>query len=180
MRGKSLERSKGLALGSCWAKISADDSSLGSLEVKSNVPMDFFKSWDKFLEPNSTLNLTNFKNQPDCQKPFQPNHLNFLTQSKSNIKPKRPNHKTKLKREKPKLRRVRSRSVSEIEAMQPVTLPINPIMKNPYVAPPTQIPTCPSAPKRSNSVVPPELPVTQTTTFEKNILDSSIPDSGKH
>ena len=91
LRGGSLERSKRSILRSndSWTNesLSVDDSVLGSFEVKTNVPMDFFKSWDKFLEPNPTPTY----------------HKNV------------PNPNSKIKSTRPKLRRVRSRSFSDIE-----------------------------------------------------------------
>ena len=173
MRGKSLERSKGSTLGLNWTlpsnHQSLDDSILRSFEVKSNVPIDFFKSWEKFLEPDSLQQLTHFKpnpNQPNQTENFQ----HSIPKNPKNHNPK--NHKTKQKRDKPKLRRIRSRSLCEIKPGQPVPFSItNQLLKN-VVPPPTIPPTCPKSTQL-------ELPSTKTTTFD-NILDSSITDSGKH
>ena len=166
MRGKSLERSKGSTLGLNWTlpsnHQSLDDSILRSFEVKSNVPIDFFKSWEKFLEPDSLQQLTHFKrNQPNQTE----NSQHSIPKNPKNHNPK--NHKTKQKRDKPKLRRIRSRSLCEIK---PVSI-TNQLLKN-VVPPPTIHPTCPKSTQL-------ELPSTKTTTFD-NILDSSITDSGKH
>ena len=168
MRGKSLERSKGSTLGSNWANNqSLDDSILKSFEVKSNVPIDFFKSWEKFLEPNSFKHLSHFKPNPNQPNPTE-NSQHSIPKN-----PKKQNHKSKPKRDKPKLRRIRSRSLCEIKPGQPLPFSINSqLLKN--VAPPPRItPTCPKSTQL-------ELPSTKTTTFENYILDSSITDSGKH
>lgn len=159
LRGRSLERSKGPSLGSndSWTNESwSIDDSLESFGVKSNVPLDFFKSWDQFLKPNSSQQPQTGSIPPVIyyQNPTQPNP------NDPNLNPKRT---------KPKLRRVRSRSLSDIEPYQKPKP--KPLLTNPYVAPPpTQVPSGP---------IDPGLPVTEATTSENITNDSSISDSGK-